>query len=110
MNKTGYNLERPHEALDLAVPASRYRVSERVFQEATSAYEYSERFEVRRANRYGQFSFQGTTYKASEAFAQEPLGLTASGVDGVWEVHYCRFWIGTLDEREGTLVGRRPPL
>jgi len=103
-----YNLERPHEALGLAVPASRYRVSERVFQEPTRAYEYSARFEVRRTNRYGQFSFRGTTYKASEAFAREPLGLAASGVDGVWEVHYCRFWIGTLDDREGTLVGRRP--
>ena len=103
-----YNLRRPHEALELAVPASRYRVSERVYQEPTQAYEYSSRFEVRRANRSGQLSFQGTTYKVSEAFAHEPLGLVGSGVDGVWEVYFCRFRIGTLDEREGTLVGHRP--
>ena len=41
-----YNLRRPHEALELAVPASRYRVSERVYQEPTQAYEYSSRFEM----------------------------------------------------------------
>lgn len=97
-----YNLERPHESLSMAVPASRYQVSERPFHEQTKAYEYSDRFEVRRTNRYGQFQFHGTTYKVSEAFCRAPLGLAASRVDGLWEVYYCRFPIAILDEHTQT--------
>lgn len=102
-----YNLERPHEALAMAVPASRYRVSERQFEERTRAYEYSARFEVRHPNRYGQFSFHGTTYKVSEAFGQQPLGLAASGVDGIWDVYFCRFPIAVLDEHTQMTRGYR---
>jgi hypothetical protein len=43
-----YNHQRPHHALELAVPATRYRVSERPFKEVTTEFQYSNRFEVRR--------------------------------------------------------------
>lgn len=63
-----YNRQRPHEALGLETPISRYRASERSFQAKLCAYEYSDRFEVRHTNPHGQIRFEGKGYKISEAF------------------------------------------
>lgn len=97
--RTCYNQVRPHEALDMAVPASVYHASVRRFQEATEPFEYSRRFQVRRTNRTGQFSFQKTTYRIADAFTEQPIGLAPTSTDGLWELYYCRFAIATLDQR-----------
>lgn len=103
-----YNLERPHEALEMGVPANRYRVSERRFTEHTRPYEYSDRFEVRTSNRVGQISFRSKTYRISEAFANERVGLAPSNVAGVWDVYYCRYRVASLDERLGVIRRHEP--
>lgn len=94
-----YNHERPHEALDMAVPASRYRVSPRGFPEVLRPFEYAARFEVRKTNPVGQFSFRGCVWKTSEAFSKQQIGLCPSVEDGFWEVYYCHHRIGRLDLR-----------
>jgi transposase InsO family protein len=102
--RTTYNHERPHESLDLEVPASRYQVSPRVFPEILPAVEYAPDVRVRKANPVGQFSFQGRTWKISEAFGGEPIGLRPSTEDGVWTIHYCHETIGSIDlkaEKDG---------
>ena len=96
-----YNQERPHEALGLDVPANRYHTSSREFPEQLPPFEYSDRFETRRVNGVGQFRFRGGVYKASEAFQSESLGLSRTGEARVWDVYYCHFRIGRLDERTG---------
>lgn len=103
-----YNQERPHEALGLEVPASRYHSSDREYPEQLVPFEYSNRFQTRRANAVGQIRFQGHSYKASEAFRNEILGLSATGEEGVWDVYYCHFRIGQLDERTEGGPLRRP--
>lgn len=103
-----YNQERPHEALGLAVPASRYHTSAREYPEQLPPFEYSSRFQTRTVNRVGQFQFKGHTYRASEAFSEQRLGLCPTGQDGIWDVYYCHFRIGQLDERSGGGVVRRP--
>lgn len=94
-----YNHERPHESLDLEVPASRYRSSDRAFQERTSPFEYDERFTVRSVSLRGTISFHGVIYSVSESFRKERIGLNPTATDGVWDVYYCRFRIGQLDDR-----------
>ena len=42
-----YNCERPHEALEMCVPASRYRTSPREYREPLAAFEYDPTFAVR---------------------------------------------------------------
>lgn len=95
-----YNHERPHEALGLEVPASRFCTSPRSFPQVIPPYEYSERFEVRKAARFGQFSFRGQIWKISEAFDGRRIGLAPTTEDGVWEVYFRRHRIGRLDLRE----------
>lgn len=101
--RTCYNHERPHESLGMAVPASVYQASVRTFEEIVQPFEYSDRFEVRRTNKTGQFSFKNTTYRISDAFTEEPIGLSPTATDGVWEVYYCRFPIAQLDQRTGQI-------
>ena len=103
-----YNLLRPHEALDLQTPSERYRVSDRRFTEKAGEFEYSDRYEVRRVNPVGQFSWRGSRYRISEAFQDHPIGLSATETDGVWEVSCCRFVVASLDERTGTITRHQP--
>lgn len=95
-----YNQERPHEALDLEVPASKYRASERCFCEQTLPYEYSSHFITRKTSRRGRINFRSQSYYISEAFIGEPLGLSSTETDGLWDVSYCRHVIGQLNETE----------
>jgi len=95
-----YNQERPHEALGLAVPASRYRVSDRAYPEQVVAFEYSQRFDVRKTNRVGQFSYRGRVFKTSEAFSNDHIGLASTDEDGVLAVYYCHYRIGCIDLQE----------
>lgn len=95
-----YNHERPHEALGLAVPGSRYTVSGREYQERLPPIEYDADDEVRKVNRVGQVRFRGRVLKISEAFGGEPVAIRPTTTDGVWHVYYCWQQIGRVDLRE----------
>ncbi len=92
-----YNHERPHDALELDVPSSRYRVSSREYPEQLPSVEYGSDVLVRKANPVGQISFRGRTFKVSEAFAGKPIGLRPTPEEGVWKIYYCSHEIGELD-------------
>jgi len=99
-----YNHERPHESLDLAVPASRYQISDRSFQEVTEPFEYNDQIEVRKLDKETRtFHFMGKRYRFSEAFMGERIGLSATERDGVWSIYYCRFRIAELDQTTGQI-------
>ena len=66
-----YNTVRPHEALDLAVPASRYQPSARAYQPTPPAWEYPAGADVRRLNGAGCLEYQGRRYFVCEALASE---------------------------------------
>ena len=96
-----YNHERPHEALGLDVPSSRYCVSPREYPERLPAIEYASDLEVRKTNRVGQFRFRGQVYKISEAFGCQSIGLRPTQKDGVWKIYYCHQGIGQLNVQTG---------
>lgn len=106
--RTVYNHERPHYSLEMEVPSSRYRISQRSFQ-VLKPFEYSDRFEVRKINqRTSEFSFKGTEYRISEAFLDHRIGLSPTEQDGVWDIYYCRFPVAQLDQRTDQITyGRR---
>jgi transposase InsO family protein len=92
-----YNDERPHEALGLDVPASRYQPSARSFPESLPAVEYHDTDQVRRVDRDGYFTFQGRSWKTSQAFAGQHIALRPTRNDGVWAVYFSRFAIAQID-------------
>jgi transposase InsO family protein len=106
-----YNHERPHEALDLAVPGSRYEVSGRSYPEQLPEPEFSPIDVVRKVQRKGWFWFRGQEWKISKAFHGERVGVRPTVRDGVWEVWFGRQCLGEIDQRaeaETRRVVRRP--
>ena len=92
-----YNLERPHEALGLAVPASRYRVSPRSFPETLTPVEYGPDVQVRKVQAEGWISFRGQDFHLGRAFRGEAVALRPTSSDGVWEVVFCSQRITKID-------------
>jgi transposase InsO family protein len=98
-----YNHERPHEALGLATPASRYTASHRSLPRRIEPPAYHDHDQVRGLNPVGQMQFRGKTYKLSEAFGGRRVAVRPTQADGVWSVHFSRFRIAVLDERDGSV-------
>jgi transposase InsO family protein len=94
-----YNLVRPHEALGLAVPASRYQPSPRAFPDRLPPIEYGSGEEVRKVQTTAEISFHGHTYKIGHAFAGLAVALRPTEVDGLWAVYFGHQPIKTIDER-----------
>ena len=94
-----YNLERPHEALGLAVPASRYQPSPRAFPEILPPIEYGPTDIVRKVQAAGRLSYRGRTWRVSKAFRGYPVALRPTTQDGLWRVYFCHQAISELDLR-----------
>ena len=95
-----YNHERPHESLDMATPAQRYRGSARAFPEILPPIEYAPGDQVRKVDSDGFVSFKNRPWRISKALRGEPIGLRPTGEDGVYAVHYCAHRIKAIDLRE----------
>ncbi len=92
-----YNLERPHEALDMQTPASRYAPSPRPFPERLPPIEYAPGDIVRRVQQQGLLSYRGRSFRISKAFTGYPIALRPTGIDGVLDVFFCHQKIDQID-------------
>ena len=92
-----YNLERPHQALGMATPASRYQISSRAFPETLPAIEYGPDDQIRKVQEGGFVHFQGRTFRVSRGFKGLPIALRQTSQDGVWNVHFCQQQIHRID-------------
>jgi transposase InsO family protein len=95
-----YNHERPHEALGLAVPASRYRASTRQFPESLQPVEYDSGELVRRVCENGRIRHGGRFWRVGKAFRGLPVALRPTQQDGVFDVFFCNEQVKTLDLRQ----------
>lgn len=68
-----YNHIRPHEAIDMEVPAERYQPSPRPFPETLPVIEYSSGDHVLRVRARGRVRFQGRHLQVSTALQATPL-------------------------------------
>jgi transposase InsO family protein len=94
-----YNCERPHQALGLQVPISRYRPSSISFPPTLPPIEYRPGDHVRHPGDGGRFTFQGHRCKVSKAFKGWPIALRPTLTDGCYEIYFCQQLIGTIDLR-----------
>jgi transposase InsO family protein len=83
-----YNETRPHEALGLATPLSRYAPSPRAFPEPLPELVHAPDDHLRRVDAAGQISWQGRRWAISDALAGQLVGLRPTLIDGVVEVRY----------------------
>jgi transposase InsO family protein len=92
-----YNTERPHEALSLEVPASRYRASERSYPETLPVIEYAPDVQVRRASLKGVIKFDSRSIRIGRAFSNEPVGVRPTPTADLYEVFYAHQTLGRFD-------------
>jgi transposase InsO family protein len=94
-----YNTQRPHEALELAVPASRYQPSSRDYAETIAPFEYAPGDIVRRVQQGGHVSLFGRALKLPKAFRGKTVAFRPTTQDGVFDVFFRTQTIATIDIR-----------
>lgn len=94
-----YNLERPHEALGLKVPARRYQASARAFPETLPAIEYESADVVRKVQAKGELFYRGRTFRIPKALHGYAVALRPSSTDGLLEVIFCTTKVAQIDLR-----------
>ena len=95
-----YNSERPHEALEMEVPLSRYRPSLRAMPEKLPELEYLAQDEVRRVKTKGEVKFKGHLLYVGQAFAGLDVAFRASAQEDLWELFFGWKRIGQLNLKE----------
>lgn len=93
-----YNLDRPHEALDQQVPASRYRPSSRAMPDQLPEVEYDHHEIVRSVSTTKAYvSFDNRLWKVPQAFCGERLAIRSLSTDGQFGVFFAAHQIATID-------------
>jgi transposase InsO family protein len=92
-----YNLERPHEALAYAVPASRYQPSSRPFLETVPPVTYGPDDVVRTVSVHGSISWQRRRHFISRGLVGEPVALRPTREEHCWAVIYCQRQVARID-------------
>jgi transposase InsO family protein len=92
-----YNLERPHEALEMRTPVSRYQPSVRPMPAELPPIEYEGADQVRKVDTYGYIGFRGKKVRIGRACAGLPVALRPTANDGVWDVYFCHQRVKKVD-------------
>lgn len=94
-----YNTQRPHEALALAVPASRYQPSPRAYVETVAPFQYASDDIVRRVQQGGHVSLLGRGLKVPKAFRGKAIAFRPTDQDGVFQAVFRTHFIATINIR-----------
>jgi transposase InsO family protein len=101
-----YNCERPHQALGMDVPASRYRPSLRSMPRHLPAIAYEPHEIVRTVPATKDYiSFKGRLWKVPDAFRGEPLAIRPRRTDGQYGVFFASHLVASIDLTKPKTVG-----
>jgi transposase InsO family protein len=92
-----YNHHRPHQALQLHVPATRYQASARAFPEVLPPLDYASDELVRTVKAKGEITVHNRCFYVGRAFSGLPLALRPTDRDGLWRVCLGAIPIGRID-------------
>ena len=96
-----YNHQRPHEALNLTVPASRYRPSIRPMPAKLAQPHYEDATITRKVPATKAYiAFKGRYWKVPEAFCGEYLAIRPTSIDGEFGVFFAAHLVATIDLTE----------
>jgi transposase InsO family protein len=94
-----YNHERPHEAIGMKPPASRYTISPRPYPSSLPPIEYGPQDQVRIVQQHGEISFRGRLWSVGKAFWGLPVGLRPTQDDGVYNIYFCHQKVASINLR-----------
>lgn len=90
-----YNYLRPHDALDLQVPAARYHPSVLLFPEKLPALAYPEGAQVKKVNSWGALYYRNRHWFVSEALVHEDVMIQEK--DSLTEIYYNKTLVRTFN-------------
>lgn len=95
-----YNTLRPHEALGMQVPVSRYRPSPRPFPEVLPPIEYAPQDHLLTVRARGRIRFKGHPLTVSTALCGHTIAARPRDAeDGVFDLYFAHHRLRTLDLR-----------
>lgn len=96
-----YNHERPHEALAMQTPATRYHVSPRTLPPALAPIEYGPDDRVITVGWNGWVNFQGRKLRLSSALHTLPVAMRPDpNAEGCFDAFFCHHRFMRLDLRQ----------
>jgi transposase InsO family protein len=101
-----YNIERPHEALGMEPPISRYRPSPRAFPENLPPVEYGPDDIVRKVHGTSHMYYKGRRFFLGHAFIGFPVAIRPTMHDDLHAVYFCHQRIGFINMREEKFYNR----
>jgi transposase InsO family protein len=104
--RTVYNLQRPHQALEQDVPASRFRLSSRTMPDRVPEVQYDDHEIVRTVSTTkGYISFKGRPWRVPQAFHGERVAIRLLNTDGQYGIFFAAHQIATIDLTNNECVG-----
>jgi len=103
--RSEFNGQRPHEALSMATPGSRYVCSERVYPASEPQFTYpaGPGWVVRKVQHNGEFFWRERPVFLSEVLRREPIGLEA--LDGrYWRTYLGPLQVGVFDSHRRRML------
>lgn len=93
-----YNHKRPHEALDMETPSTRYSLSNRSYPEKLPLADsfYLEDDDLRRVKSKGEITYKNRFFHIGNAYVGEVIALRRIG-ERKWEVYHCWKSLGIVD-------------
>jgi transposase InsO family protein len=91
-----YNQVRPHEALGMQTPASRWRPSEKRYDPNPPRWEYAEGARVLKVDNQGKIKLAGRNWKVGKAFIGERVQVVT--VESRWQIYYCSTLIREFEQ------------
>jgi transposase InsO family protein len=85
-----YNTRRPHQALDMNTPASRYSMSRRSMPQTIAPPDYESQAHVRTVAHGGWINFKGRRFNCSQSLGGRKVALRATDTDGLFDLCYRR--------------------
>jgi len=95
-----YNCQRPHEALNMQPPITRYRPSERPFPDSLPPIVYEPGDIIRQVDAVGRIYFHNRKFRIGKAFHRNPMALRPGQVDGVFHVFFCTHKVAEISLRD----------
>jgi transposase InsO family protein len=102
-----YNYERPHNALNLDVPAKRYKESNRLLPAIVKEPEYDTGSVTRKVNCKGYISISKHRYYLSESFIGRYIRLLHTEDESLLKLCYGNFEIAKINLKEHEILSRK---
>ncbi len=94
-----YNFDRPHESLDMEVPAVRYQPSSRSLPTTLPAIEYGPEDHTRKVQDHGTISYKGRLIQVGRGLYGCHVAVRHTAKEDHVEVYFCSHKLGTFDLR-----------